>query len=701
MPCRFGSSPPVPRPLAIAIALALGSSACAGEPETAAPESTLQVITVTGASEARSSASASKLDLSIRETPQSVSVVTRERMDDFKLDNANQVLANTTGVTVELVETERTYYTARGFDIINFQYDSVGLPLVFGNSQGDLDTALYERIDIVRGANGLSASTGNPSATINFIRKRPTAGTHASAALTLGSWNKRRIEADVATSLNAAGTVRGRAVAAVQDGDSYLDRYGAKKKLAYAVVDAALGANTLFTIGHVFQQNQTRGGMWGALPLYYTDGSPTNYPVGTSTSADWSHWDTLTRSSFTELTHELTSGWNLKATLTRNVASSDSRLFYVYGTPDKATGAGLFSYPSAYDSRNTQTLADIGATGKFRLGGREHDLSLGVNWSRSRLSDLSQYGRGIGTPLTSATDFTGAYPQPLFDASIDGSSYEDKRKSAYLAARFSLGERTKLLTGLNATSLDSSGTSYGTSKRRAASETTPYVGLVYEVAPNVSTYASYTEIFNPQSETDLAGNTLAPIMGNSAEAGFKAELYERKLLLTGAVFRARQNNTAEQAGMVGTRSWYRGIDAQSKGVELEASGEPLKGLNLSAGLTHLKVEDSAGKAARTFVPRNLLRLSTTWRVPAMPQLKVGANLNWQSKTERDQGEGIVTRQDAYAVLGLMARYEISDKVALALNLNNVTDKKYLTSLYWSQAYYAAPRNASATLSWAY
>jgi outer membrane receptor for ferric coprogen and ferric-rhodotorulic acid len=108
-------------------------------------------------------------------------------MEDFRLDTINDVLANT-GVTVEKVETNRTYYTARGFDITNFQMDGIGVPMTYSLQYGDIDMAMFDRVEIVRGANGLSSSTGNPSATVNFIRKRPTDDFQASAGLTIGSW---------------------------------------------------------------------------------------------------------------------------------------------------------------------------------------------------------------------------------------------------------------------------------------------------------------------------------------------------------------------------------------------------------------------------------------------------------------------------------------------------------------------------------
>ena len=154
----------------------------------------------------------------------------------------------------------------------------------------------YERIDIVRGANGLMSSTGNPSATVNFIRKRPTAETAASASVTVGSWNQRRVEGDVSTKLNESGSVTGRAVVIRQESDSYLDRYEPRKTVGYAVIDARLSDSTLLTVGHTYETNRGKGVMWGALPLFYTDGSPTDYPVSASTSADWSRWDTVTLS---------------------------------------------------------------------------------------------------------------------------------------------------------------------------------------------------------------------------------------------------------------------------------------------------------------------------------------------------------------------------------------------------------------------
>ncbi|TWI51206.1 outer membrane receptor for ferric coprogen and ferric-rhodotorulic acid [Pseudoduganella flava] len=692
-------------PFALAATLLCGvAHAGPDAPEEAAAETKMQTVVVEGAAEngytAPASNSSTRLNLSLRETPQAVSVVTRAFMDDFRLDSVNDMLTNTAGVTVERIETDRTYYTARGFDITNFQYDGIGIPFVYGNVYGNLDTSLYERIDIVRGANGLMSGVGNPSATVNFIRKRPTQALQASAALTYGTWSKKRFDGDVSGSLNEAGTIRGRLVAAYEDSDSYLDRYSNDRKVIYGVIEADLTPDTLLTVGHTAQIGNVNGALWGALPLYYTDLTPTNYDVGTSTATDWAHTRNEYQQTFVELKQRLGAGWTAQATLSRNTFKTRGKMFYVYGTPDRTTGLGLYAYPSRYDADNKQTLFDASVNGKFNLAGREHELSFGANWSKSTLDDISYYGQGIGTPLPALETWGGAFPEPAFDASVDGSAYTDKRKSIFGVARFNVADQLKLITGFTTTKADSDGLSYGVAKSRSATKTTPYLGLTYDILPNVTAYGSYSEIFSPQSETDIAGNTLAPMEGKNAELGIKSDWFNRRLNTSAALFRTKQTNIAEQAGIAGTKAYYRGIDAESKGVELEASGELAKGLQTSANFTVLSIEDPAGAAARTYLPRRTLRLSATYRLPTLP-LTVGVGAKWQDDIHRNEADGAAIRQSAYTVLGLMARYDINRQLSLAVNVNNVTDKKYLTSLYWSQSYYAAPRNASVTLNWKY
>lgn len=671
----------------------------------------------TGSYTSGATSTSMKLELGHRETPQAVTVVTRDQMDDFAQDNINDVLEGTTGVTVESVETDRTYYTSRGFDINNFQYDGVGLPAIYDNVQGDLDTAFFDRVEVVRGANGLMAGSGNPAATVNFIRKRPTLENNASVAVTGGSWDKKRIVGDVSGAVSESGSVRGRVVAGYENKDSYLDRYSNEKQMFYGVLEADVSDTTLLTLGHSIQTSNTDGPLWGALPLFYTDGTATDFARSTSTSTDWSYWDNTQYNSFVELQQELAGGWRVKGTVFRLENDSDSELFYWFGAPDP-DGTGVSPFPSQYDLNTEQVVFDLYASGPFRLGGRTHELVVGTNWSRSETRDQSLFTSDSLPPLPPLEEWTGDYPRPAFNTDGGGSDWIDREKSAYAAARWSLTDNLTAITGLRLTWLDSKGTSYGLTKATSYDAVeTPYAGLIYDLNDDHSVYASYTEIFTPQTEVDINRNRLDPIDGVNYELGLKSEFMGDRVNTTVAIFQTEQQNVAEAAGTLPgtTDNYYRAIDGlQSEGVELELVGDVTDRIQLFVGYAYVNIEDSDGDAAKSSVPEHLAQLRATWTVPGVDGLEVGSEVRWQSTITQDQGVAttgpkvgatIITEQESYAVVDLMASYDFARDWNATLNVNNVPDEKYLESLKKfgtsAQGFYGAPANASLTVSWVY
>lgn len=683
-----------PRP---ALASGEGSGAVLADP------TTLDRVEVHGSRRngyaAPPSSAGTGLSLTPRQTPQSVSVLGREQLEDFGLDNLNDALESANGIVVERVETSRTYYTARGFDITNFQFDGLGIPLAYGIQNGDIDTVLFDRIEVVRGANGLMSGTGNPSATLNFVRKRPTATFDGSLRTSLGSWNRRRVEADVSGPLGE-GPVRARAVAAWEDGDSHLDRHSLEKTVVQGVVEADLGADTRLTAGVSRQSNDADGPMWGALPLFYSDGSPTAYRRGTSTAADWSFWDTRDTRAFVELDRLFASGWRLRAAFNHHHKREDAQIFYVYGVPDRDTGLGLFSYPSSYDNRVQAAHVDVRASGPLELGGRRHELVAGVSWADSNVREVSWYGDDIGTPLPPLEQFDGRYPRPAFDLFSDGSDFDFRRDTLYFNARWSLADGLSLITGGNHARSRMDGIGYGLPKRTEAARTTPFVGLVWDFARDWSLYASHAGIFAPQTELDADRMPLDPIEGRSTEAGVKGEWFQGRLNASAAVFRTRQDNLALALAFDPDTGHtpHIGQDARSQGVEVEVAGEVGEAWSLSAGWTRLDIEDGQGNEARTYVPRSMLRASAVARIAAVPGLRLGASLRWQDDIHRQallaDGSAAVIRQDRYAVLGLMAGYHTAGGWDLSLNVDNLADETYIPSLYWEQGYYAAPRSVS-------
>jgi outer membrane receptor for ferric coprogen and ferric-rhodotorulic acid len=200
---------------------------------------------------------------------------------------------------------------------------------------------------------------------------------------------------------------------------------------------------------------------------------------------------------------------------------------------------------------------------------------------------------------------------------------------------------------------------------------------------------------------------LPPIEGQNLEAGIKGAWFDNKLSASLAIFQVRQNNTAEAAGFdtATGQTYYATIDAKSEGIEFDLAGQIVPGLQASAGYTVLRIRDPQGQAVRTYVPRNTARASLTWTPDMLPALKLGSAIKYQSNIRRvadattASGEAILIRQPGYALVDLMARYDITPHWSLSANLNNLTNRKYLTSLYWDQAYYGAPRTASVTIGW--
>jgi outer membrane receptor for ferric coprogen and ferric-rhodotorulic acid len=650
--------------------------------------------------------SATKLGLTIRETPQSISVVSRALMDDFSLDDINAVLESTPGVTVEQIETDRTYFKARGFEITNFQVDGLGIPKSSGSIQGTLDTSIYDRVEIVRGANGLMTGAGTPAATVNMVLKKPTAFRQVNASVSLGSWNNKRFEVDVSTPINDDHAAR--VVLTKQNAESYLDRYETDKTIIYLAYEGQLSDDTKLAVNYVNQQKNADSPLWGALPLFYTDGTATDYDVSTSTAADWSYWDNDASQLYVDLEHNFGKTWVAKARFAHIENKQDSNLFYVYGTPDKETELGLTGYASEYGYEDKHNLFDLYASGKFDLFGNEHDLAFGISQANMDYTEHSLYDftTGNGFPaMPSLNTWDGSVPEATFNDGLAGSEIKNEQTSGYISTRLKIADPLSILAGVRYTDWETTGTAYGVTQDRSDAELIPYIGTVYDFTESLSAYASYTETFVPQKELDINANQLAPVIGKSSEIGLKAQLFENQLFITFAYFDAKQEGLAIALAdsLPGDTRYYAAEGINSDGFEVELSGQFTDYLSASLSFSNLNIEGDT--LVEDYTPENQLKLATTYQVPFVEGLTFGANYRWQDSTSRvqlsdDAGVALITtEQDAYGLLDLMANYKINEQVGVTFNINNTTDEKYLNSLFWAQGYYGAPRNYAVSVNW--
>ena len=662
----------------------------------------------------QNSSTASKLNIPLKETPQTVNVLTRQQLDDFALDNTRDVLRNTPGIIVSNQETERTSYLARGFEISNVLVDGVGIPLEGYNYNNDNpDSFLFDRVEVVKGANALNNGIGDPGATINMIRKRPTSDLQTAFNASYGSWNTQRYEVDVSSPLTQDGKVRGRVFGYQQTGDSYLDRYELEKNGIGAVVEADITDTTLLTAGYTETNHKPNGVNWGSNPLINTEGEQLSYSRNYNYSPSWAHWDSNIKSYFAELEQKLGGDWTAKLTYDEKRTQRDSKLLFLSGKPGANGTSGIFLYPGMYIDDNTEQQASLSFSGTYPLWGQRHEASLGYVWAKNRLDELGYAGSFVN-PLT--TDLASFSPEePSWDLSKTSGEMHirQKNQSLYAATRLHLNDDLKLLLGANYVQAESSGSSYGKDTVYDEDKVLPYAGLTYNFSPEYTGYLSYTSIFRPQTTKADDGSINKPIEGESYEVGVKGSWLDDKLTATMAVFRTEQSNyPLRDSDGIPTLRTTQVSDLRSQGYEFGLAGQLSDHLNLSFGYTQFSLKDLInGGDARTFNPTQSFNLLTTYQVPQLPKLKLGLGVQWQDQTYLDVPEatanGVITQkagsieQDAYALVNLMASYELNEHMTLQANGNNLTNEKYLFNFPNQQGFYGAPANYSVAVKFKY
>jgi outer membrane receptor for ferric coprogen and ferric-rhodotorulic acid len=655
----------------------------------------------------KKSASAAKLNIPVKETPQTVNVVTRQQLNDFALNSAREALSNTPGITVSSQETERSTYTARGFEISNILTDGVGFPSSSYNyNNTNPDTYFYDRIDVIKGADALTNAFGDPSATIDYIRKRPTQEFQANAGLSYGSWNTQRYEADVSGALNKEGSIRGRLMGYEQTGDSYLDRYSSEKNGFSGIIDADLSDSTLLTVGYSQQQNKPNANNWGALPLLGADGNQLSYNRNYNPNPDWAYWDNKSQNAFAELKQKINDKWTAKLSYNYTQTDHNSNLLYYFGYPDQ-NGAGVALTAWGGKESLKRHFADLNIQGSYSLFGREHEATLGYSYLQSKQYDQQTSGTINDSNINNnqTTDWASWTPQSVtWSAFGDAANYTQKLNSVYAATRLHLNDDLKLLLGLNYVQAKREGESYGSSMVYDENKVSPYTGITYNFSPEYTGYLSYTSIFRPQSGLGTDNKALKPVEGESYEAGIKSSWLDDKLTGTLAVFRTEQSNypLRNSDGNILNRT-VETSDLRSQGIEVGLAGQLTDHLNLAFGYSQFSLKDlKNGGEARTYNPNQTINLLTTYTIAAIPKLKIGAALQWQDATKLyDSSVKSTITQDAYALVNLMGSYDLNKHISLQANANNVTDKKYLYSFPDGQAFYGPSANYSVAVKFKY
>ena len=660
-------------------------------------------------------ATATRMVLTPRQTPQSITVITRQHMDDFGLNSIDEVMRHTPGITVSTFDSERTNYYARGFSVENFQYD--GIPTLrnsaYSSGQTLSDMAIYDRVEILKGATGLLTGAGAPGATINLIRKKPTREFKASIDVGAGSWDNYRTQVDVSGPLTDSGNIRGRAVAAYQDKHSFMDRYERKTGVYFGTLEADLSDDTLLTLGFDYQNNDPHASGWsGSRPLFDRNGERIDVKRSYNNGANWSRWEQTTQSVFATLEHSFANGWVGKGQLTHQVNSYDAPLGSVMSGPFPATGLSSI-YANKFTGNTRTDAADAYFSGPFSLAGREHELVIGASASSAHWQ-----GKDYGNPTFLSANvidfwnFDGKTTEPDWGAPTQYNDTTTRQTAGYISARFNLTDDLNLLLGTRLANYWLTGDYHTTETGRLV----PYVGVTYDLNDNFTAYASYTDIFMPQTyNRDRNNKVLEPDEGKNYEVGIKGEFYGGRLNTSLAYFEVHESNRAEpdaeyNADPTNPSILYASVGtkakAKAKGFEAEMSGELAPGWQAQAGFTHKVIRGSDDEKISTWEPEDQLSLYTTYKFKGpLDRLTIGGGARWQNRSwqniynrAKDQYQDF--SQDAYWLVDAMAKYQVSEHLSTTLNVNNLFDKQYYTNIgFYNTAYYGDPRNVMVNTRW--
>ncbi|WP_151956210.1 TonB-dependent siderophore receptor [Acinetobacter guillouiae] len=688
-------------------------------------KSTLPTITVIANDDKSTSYITKKIAIgktpqSLKETPQSVSVVTRQRLDDQNISTIDNAMKYVTGITVARYDAAGNYndFYARGYGSDTYQMD--GTTLRTDSNGTYLDLSVFDRIEVLRGASGMFSGAGEPGVSINLVRKRALADFALTGKVSAGSWENYRGETDITGKLTQDGALRGRLVTAVQDYDTFMNGIDGNKKLIYSTLEYDIQDNTTLSLGATYQDINTvlsRG-----LP-YGPDGKLLNISRKTSFVQDWNKQDLTNTELFAELEHHLNNDGLMKATVRQSIRDNHAK----YSDPSQPDANGDMSKFSAlaFKRQDKDLSADIFFNTPFLFAGQTHNFLIGADYLKGH--SKTNYS-SWGTPLTGTIniyhDNQHQFAEPDFDYDTNVSKDEIENYGIYSQLRIKPFEHWTLVGGGRvswwksiSTTLRDNGvdSTNPAAKYDAKAEFTPYAAVLFDLNPNLSFYTSYSEIFKPQNNftydpvTGGKGKQIDPRTGTQIEAGMKAAFFDERLNLSSAIYQIEDKNRAITDLSAPEGYSVASGKARSRGFEIEANGQITDNWQITTGYSfnqnkYLEEPGLEGQPVSTFTPKHTFNLWTTYKLPASLVEGVNVGLGVRAVSSYYDGSGAErVQQNGYTLASASLGYQINPRYKFAINVDNLFDKKYYEKVnYWiRQNMYGSPRSVTASLSFKY
>lgn len=680
----------------------------------AVEEKTMATVTVSGAVEqtatgkvdgyvAKRSASATKTDTPLIETPQSVSVVTADQIEAQGATSLREALGYTPGVGVQgNGYRDADNVVLRGFAVDNSSIRRDGLRSPSNTFTGAQEPFGLERVDVLRGASSLLYGAAEPGGIVNLVTKRPTTDSLHEIGVELGSHQRKQVTGDFGGALNDDGSLSYRFTALKRNSDTFIDFVPDNRLYVAPALTWKPMAGTAVTLLAQYQKSRYNR-QWGVAPQGSLLPNPNGkLPRGRNIGEPTDEKEDTHKNIALLISHQL----GEQTSLNFAARHSDALMHWDYAgrgsLEDDLRTLNRFKV-NRMEHVKAWTM-DAYLQTAFRTGAATHQVVLGVDGSDADNRRLRQYQF-----LASLDLFAPAYgAKPYGDDGADGYKRKERLVGLYAQDQIKIDERWVVVAGARHDDVKYKNSDYFVTgwAEEKTSANTGNAGLVYLADNGVAPYLSYSQSFQPQSDSDRLGNRFKPTKGKQYEAGVRYQPKQGNTLLSAAVYQLTQSNVLSPDPVDNDYSVQLGA-VRARGVELEARTDVSRDLRVLASYTYTDAKITKASAAdqasvglrQPNTPRSMASAWADYQFTAagLPGLRLGGGVRYVGSTLSSGGNYTVPD---YTVLDAGLNYQ-QGHWKYALNVKNLADRNYIAECGSGYCNYGDPRQVlvTATYRW--
>lgn len=617
-----------------------------------------------------------KIPASLREIPQSVSIITNRQVKDRNVDTFDQLARKTPGLRVLSNDDGRSSVYARGYEYSEYNID--GLPAQMQSINGTLPNLFaFDRVEVMRGPSGLFDSSGEMGGIVNLVRKRPTKAFQGHMAAGFGTHKQYKAEADVSGSLNSDGSVRGRVMAQTVGASPRPAEKNNRHETFYAAADWDINPDTVLGAGYLYQQR--RLAPYNGLPAD-ADGKLPSLPQHAFVGADWNKFKMHSHDVFADLKHYFGNGGYGKVGMRYSDRKADSNYTFAgskLNNAGKADVAGLGT-----DIKQKAFAVDASYSRPFALGNTANEFVIGADYNHFR--STNEQGRSTVASNIALDGFHSvSYVDLIQNARAGAHGYKHTldtenldKFGVYGKSVFHPADGLSLISGGRLGHYKIESGDGKTLHKASRTKFTGYAGAVYDLNDNNSLYASFSQLYTPQTSLGTDGKLLKPRQGNQFEVGYKGSHMDDRLNTRISLYRLKDKNAAAPLNPNNKKTRYAALGKRvMEGVETEISGAITPKWQIHAGYSYLHSQIKTASNSRDdgiflLMPKHSANLWTTYQVT--PELTIGGGVNAMSGITSSAG----MHAGGYATFDAMAAYRFTPKLKLQINADNIFNRHY-------------------------